>query len=61
MSKKKLTWVLCWVIGAIIWAITAWFSFAEGKVGFASIQAILSVSFVIRAVINMKNKTINND
>lgn len=52
MNKKELAWILCWVIGAIIWAIVAWISFTEGKVGFAVIQVILSVSFVIKAVIN---------
>lgn len=49
MSKKELKCILCWVLGAIVWAVIAWASFSEGKVGFAIIQVILSVGFIAKA------------
>lgn len=54
MNRKIFSWILCWIIGAIIWAIVAWINYIEGKTGIASIQAFLSVSFFIKAVVNYK-------
>lgn len=58
MNKKELAWIIAWFLGAIIWAVMAWVSFSEGKVGFAIIQVILSVGFIVKAVASgLKNKS----
>ena len=58
MSKKELAWIIAWVLGAIVWAVMAWVNFSEGKVGFAAIQVILSLGFLVKAVAGcLKNKS----
>lgn len=52
MNKKKYVGMLCWFIGAIIWAAIAWSNFSDGRVIIASIQVILSVGFIIKFAVN---------
>ena len=57
MNKKKVVSILCWFIGAIIWAVIAWTNFSEGNIVFSIIQIILSICFIVKAIIiYTKNK-----
>ena len=49
MKKHIPIGTVCWIAGAIVWAIIAWINFSEGKVGFSLIQVVISVLFLVHA------------
>lgn len=42
--------IICWILGALIWAIIAYIYFSEAKITFALIQTILSIGFLMKAI-----------
>ena len=57
MNKKKVVSILCLFIGSIIWAVSSWINFSEGNIVFSIIQIILSICFIVKAIIiYTKNK-----
>ena len=42
--------IICWILGALIWAIIASIYFSETKITFALIQTILSIGFLMKAI-----------
>lgn len=53
---KKYIAPICWLIGAIIWFLTAFTYFAEGKKVFAIIQFILSMLFMANGIYSFIRK-----
>ena len=47
---KKNAGTICWIIGAIIWGVTASICFSEGKTGFATVQVVIAILYLFHAI-----------
>lgn len=47
---KKYAGMLTWMLGAILWGITASINLSENKTGFAIVQILLAVLFVFHGI-----------
>lgn len=53
---KKNIISICWIIGAVIWSITAWTYFSEEKIGFTLVQIIIAFLFLVHGIRGCINK-----
>ena len=47
---KKYIGTICWLLGAIIWFFMAWTYYSESRIGFAIVQVIVAILFLVNAV-----------
>ena len=55
-KKKKYIAPICWLIGAVIWFLTAFTYLTEDKKVFAIIQFILSMLFIANGIYSFIRK-----
>ena len=55
MKKWSYIEIVCWLIGAAIWAIIAWSYFSDGKVYWGLVQSFLSVAFMLKGIFRYYN------
>lgn len=53
---KKYIAPICWLIGAVVWFLTAFTYLMEGKKVFAIIQFILSMLFIANGIYSFIRK-----
>ena len=53
---KKYIAPICWLIGAVVWFLTAFTYLIEGKKVFAIIQFILSMLFIANGIYSFIRK-----
>ena len=54
---KKYIGPICWLAAVVIWATISWINYAEGNMGFAVVQLLISALCLIHAIRTfLKNK-----
>lgn len=47
---KKYIAPLCWLAAVVIWVAISWINYAEGNMGFAVVQLLISTLCLIHAI-----------